>query len=123
MARRIKVDSITRRLLVDFVLVALIPALLISGASLLLGYRSRQTHEIELLDSVATLKSAEIDMWTSSLAMDLDMLLGIQEAGDTATVLLRGSVPPSEASALTALLRGGLKAAVAQDRGASRTCA
>ena len=116
MARRIKVDSITRRLLVDFVLVALIPALLISGASLLLGYRSRQTHELELLDSVATLKSAEIDMWTSNLTTDLDMLLAIHQADDSATTMLLGSVPPSEAPALIALLRSGLKAAVARSR-------
>lgn len=71
----LRIGTIRRRLLVAFVLLVLLPAIVISTASVVLGLRSAQEKVINQLESVATLKEKQIDAWLESLQSHLGLIL------------------------------------------------
>ena len=66
-----KRSTIRSRLLVGFVLMALLPAIGISTGSVLLGYYNGQKQTQDRLQSVAALKESEIRLWLDSLRHEL----------------------------------------------------
>ncbi len=72
--------GIRLRLLVGFVMLVLLPASLITIASINLGIRQGERQVLNQLISVATLKEAEINFWITDLQIDLKALLA---QGDT----------------------------------------
>ncbi len=67
--------SMHLRLLIGFVLIAVLPSVLITIASINLGLRQGQRQVLNQLVSVATLKEAEINLWIADLQLDLKSLL------------------------------------------------
>jgi PAS domain S-box-containing protein len=89
--------SIYSRLLIAFVLVVLIPVFILSATSAWSGYEIGRQRTLDQLDSVATLKSAEIDMWTNDLNIGLDTLLSEDDMTETVLPLLQGQLSPADA--------------------------
>jgi methyl-accepting chemotaxis protein len=73
--RAFRIGTIRGRLLVDFIVMALLPALAISVASAMLGWQSERRQAIEQLKVTATFKEAAVNVWISSLQTDLDDVL------------------------------------------------
>lgn len=71
----LRIGTIRERLLVAFVLLVFLPAIIISSALVVLGFQSGQQQVINQLESVATLKEAQIDAWLESLQSHLDTAL------------------------------------------------
>ena len=92
-----KPTSIFSQLLLASVLVVLVPALIISMTSAWSGYQIGRQRTLAQLESVVTLKSAEIDMWTNNLNIFLDTLLSEREIGETVLPLLQGKLSPADA--------------------------
>ncbi|MBN1316542.1 MAG: GAF domain-containing protein [Anaerolineales bacterium] len=67
--------TIRRRLFVAFILLALLPAITFSAVSIVVGFRSGRQQVINQLQSVATLKEAELNTWISSLRADMAALM------------------------------------------------
>jgi imidazolonepropionase-like amidohydrolase len=59
--------TIRSRLLVGFVLMALLPAIGISFGTVVLGYFNDQKRTLDRLQSAAALRESEIDFWLDSL--------------------------------------------------------
>ncbi len=74
-ARIFHTGTIRSRLLLWFVLLVLFPATIISISSVWLGYQSGKRQIFNQLQSVATLKQAEIHMWSESLQSHLASVL------------------------------------------------
>lgn len=84
--------TIRWRLLVGFVLIALLPSILITVASINLGVRQGERQVLNQLTSVATLKEAEINFWITDLQLDLKSLLA-QEDTLTRLRLMQSAEP------------------------------
>ena len=84
--------SIFLKLLVTFVLVVLAPALLISIVSAISNYQIAKERVLNQLESVATLKSAEIELWSAHLNTSTDLLIHNQEIVEYAIPLFRGKL-------------------------------
>jgi nitrate/nitrite-specific signal transduction histidine kinase len=67
--------TIRRRLFFSFVLMVLLPAMAFSVAATVVGYRSGRQQVFEKLDSVATIKEAELKTWVDNLQAELGVLL------------------------------------------------
>jgi signal transduction histidine kinase len=65
------VTSIRNRLLVAFVLVVSVPAMIFALVSTMVGLRNGQRQVFNQLDSVATIKEAELNTWAASVQGDL----------------------------------------------------
>jgi PAS domain S-box-containing protein len=89
--------SIYRRLLLAFVLVVLTPALIIGTVSGWSSYQIGQQRTFAQLDSVVTLKTAAIDMWTEELDLGLDMLVDDNDLQEGILPLLDGQLSAAEA--------------------------
>jgi nitrate/nitrite-specific signal transduction histidine kinase len=63
--------TIRSRLFVAFVLMVLLPAIAVAAVSSVVGFRSGRQQVIEQLESVATIKEAELDTWASNVQTDL----------------------------------------------------
>jgi signal transduction histidine kinase len=74
-ARIFHTGTIRSRLLLWFVALVLFPAIIISTSSVWLGYQSGKRQIFNQLQSVATLKQAEIRMWSESLQTHLASVL------------------------------------------------
>ena len=94
--RTVPSSSIFSQLLVAFVLLVLAPAIVISVTSAVTSSGAGLQHTLVQLDSVVTLKSAEMDMWTDELGVGLDMLLGRRDMADTVLPLLQGRLSLAE---------------------------
>ncbi len=70
-----RITTIRTRLLVASVTVALLPVAVISVGAAVGGMQSNQQRVISQLESVATLKEAEINTWTQRLQAELDGIL------------------------------------------------
>lgn len=66
--------TIRQRLMLSFVLVALLPALAISVGSLILGYTNGRQQVLDRLNSVASLKEVEITSWLDARNNELIFL-------------------------------------------------
>lgn len=73
--RSLRLGTIRSRLFVAFVLVTLLPALAFGAVSTMVGYRSGRQQVINQLESVATIKEAELHTWVSNLETDLQLAL------------------------------------------------
>ena len=82
--------SIFSQLLFAFVLLVLAPAIVISVTSAVTSYVIGRQRTLDQLDSVVTLKSAEMDMWTNELGVGLDMLLSKRDMTESVLPLLQG---------------------------------
>ncbi len=71
----LRIGTIRTRLLVAFVLLVLLPATIISVSVVALGLRSGEQQVISQLQSVATLKTEQIDTWLNSLRIHLRSVL------------------------------------------------
>jgi nitrate/nitrite-specific signal transduction histidine kinase len=65
--RYLGLTTIRSRLFFAFVLMTLLPALAFATVSTVVGYRSGRQQVIEQLESVATIKEAELNTWVKSL--------------------------------------------------------
>jgi nitrate/nitrite-specific signal transduction histidine kinase len=81
--------SIRSRLLYSFLLIALLPALLISLTTLAFGYVSGQKKAFDQLESVAELKVLKIESWVGSLQNEIVFALSEKYALDRAQVVLK----------------------------------
>jgi nitrate/nitrite-specific signal transduction histidine kinase len=80
--------TIRSRLLVGFVLMALLPAMGISAGSVVLGYYNGQKQTQDRLQSVAVLKESEIGSWLDSLRHELVAPLSQEFAQDRPRIVL-----------------------------------
>ncbi len=87
--------TIGARLLNASVLVVLLPAAVIIAFSALMGLQSGRRQVLDQLESVATLKEAEIEMWVDRLQSSLSLAVAEQEATWAAEALLQE--PPASA--------------------------
>jgi nitrate/nitrite-specific signal transduction histidine kinase len=69
--RPFRLSSIRSRLLVGFVLMALLPAMAISAGTVVLGYLNGQQQTLDRLQSVAVLKESQTSAWLDSLRNEL----------------------------------------------------
>jgi signal transduction histidine kinase len=86
--RWVRINSIRTRLLVAFVLTVLVVAIAISSVTMILGTRDGQRREIDQLESVVTLKQAEIKSWVNNLNINLNLVTSdLGEMNDIRTLL------------------------------------
>lgn len=72
--------SIHARLLSAFVLIVLLPVIVITGATTFVRFRGISSQVIQQLDSVATLKEAQVSNWLHELQLDLSVELENNES-------------------------------------------
>ena len=70
----LRLGTIRARILIVFVLMVLLAAAAISSVTVSLGTRDGTQREIDQLESVVTLKQAEIKTWVKGLKINLDIL-------------------------------------------------
>lgn len=87
--------SIFWELLLAFLLVTLIPAFIIGSVSSWQSYQIGKQRTLAQLDSVVTLKSAEIEMWTRELLLELEMLADEDDLTEIALPVLQGELSPA----------------------------
>ncbi len=80
--------TIRSRLLIGFILIGVLPALLISTASAVIGYFEGRRQAIDRLESVAQLRQFEIEAWLGSVQADLLTLINEPYARDWMEVVL-----------------------------------
>ena len=86
--RRFGAKTIRGRLLVSFVLIALLPGIAISAGAIVVGFYNGRQQALDRLESVAALKAIEISTWTLSLQNELVVALNEEYALDRASVVL-----------------------------------
>jgi nitrate/nitrite-specific signal transduction histidine kinase len=87
-SKRLSLTTIRSRLLVGFVLMALLPAIGISAGSVVLGYYNGQRQTLDRLQSVAALKESETGFWLDSLRHELVAPLSQEFARDRPRIVL-----------------------------------
>jgi|GEM_PF-341241 len=98
--RALRTGTIGTRLLVAFVLVVLLPVVVIGGGVVVTGLRLGESQTIAQLESVATLKTAEIQTWITTLQDDLQMILISPETLQQLTIVLADAEAPQTAEQL-----------------------
>ena len=86
--RKLNNTTIRARLLVGFVLMALLPAIGISAGSAMVGYYDGQQQASDRLESVAARKESEIAAWTQALHSEMMVVLSEPYALDWAQLVL-----------------------------------
>jgi len=114
--------SIYRQLLFAFVLVALTPALVISVVSAWSSYQIGQQRTLDQLDSVVTLKSAEIDMWTNELSVGLDTLVDEDDLSQVVLPLLEEQLSPAAVQQAHSRFLKNMNLVLAKNRLFDRVC-
>jgi GAF domain-containing protein/HAMP domain-containing protein len=94
-ARVFRMGDIRTRLLIAFVLIVLLPATAISATSVVLSLRSGRQQVSNQLESVATLKDAEVEEWVADLRAQVDSVLAERDMPRRLAILLQ-AVEPSE---------------------------
>jgi hypothetical protein len=95
-ARIHALGTIRVRLLIAFVLMAVLSVVGITGASIVVSFRAASSQVINQLDSVATLKEAEVDNWLRELQSNL-RLAGAGDAHPSSLDTLLRSRPGTAA--------------------------
>ena len=85
---RFRVGTIRARLLVGFVLVALLPAIAISTGSIIVGYCNGRQQALDRLESVAASKELQIADWILSLQSELVAVSSEKYAPERASIVL-----------------------------------
>ncbi len=93
--RAVQIGTIRTRLLVAFILVALLPVAIVSVFVVVRGILNNQQAVIHQLESVATLKEAAIDTLLETLQTDLAAMLAEEDVAQYVRVLLQ-ETPDSE---------------------------
>jgi GAF domain-containing protein/HAMP domain-containing protein len=83
--------TIRGRLLISFVVVTLLSVAIVTVSAVVLGWQSGQQRAMNQLESVATLKEAEIRTWVDNLQSGLRTLLIDEEMTHRAISLVQGS--------------------------------
>ncbi len=96
--------SIRSRLSLAFVAVVVVPALAIGIASATSSWQIGRQRTLDQLASVLRLKSAEIDLWTNSLAVDLDLFSRERDLSEAILPYLQGQLSESETTRVHARL-------------------
>ncbi len=86
--QRLRIGSIRTRLLLAFVLMALLSAVGISAGSIIVGYYNGRQQVQDRLDSVAALKALSIKAWEDTLQTGLLTVLSDQHASERVSVVL-----------------------------------
>jgi nitrate/nitrite-specific signal transduction histidine kinase len=86
--RQLGTKTIRGRLLVSFVLIALLPGIAISAGAIVVGFYNGRQQALDRLESVAALKEIEINTWTHALQNELVVALNEEYALDRARVVL-----------------------------------
>jgi signal transduction histidine kinase len=81
-------NRIRVRLLLGFVLMALLPAIGISAGSAVVSYYDGRQQAIDRLESVAALKELEIEVWTEALQNDLLIATSEESVSERVSVVL-----------------------------------
>ncbi len=97
--------SIRSRLLLAFVFIVLFSVLGVSTLMIALGARNADRQVVAQLESVATLKEAEIEAWVDGLRMNLDLVLSGDNVLKDITLLQNGRTPASSRNAAEDQLR------------------
>lgn len=84
----IRLTSIRSRLLMGFVLMALLSALGLSAGSIIVGYYNAERQGMERLQAVATRKEAEIETWLEAIQNELIVNLTEEYASERASIVL-----------------------------------
>jgi serine phosphatase RsbU (regulator of sigma subunit)/HAMP domain-containing protein len=90
--RALRIGTIHARLLVSFVLIVLVLASAISIATAIMGTQSGRQRVVDQLQSVATLKEAEIEAWVRGLGVNLDIVVSGPQVMDRLKRLTQESV-------------------------------
>lgn len=87
-SRALRLGSLRTRLLVAFVLLVLLPSVAISAVTAVVSFRNGLQQVFNQLESVATLKEAEVEAFVNSLKSDLVIALSGQTTMQHVKVLL-----------------------------------
>jgi nitrate/nitrite-specific signal transduction histidine kinase len=90
-ANILRIGTIQTRLLFSFVSIVLIAVFAISSITVLLGSREARQREIDQLQSVATLKQAEIQSWIRLLRVNLGIVISAEGTTSDITTLANDS--------------------------------
>lgn len=85
----LRFGSIRLRLLISFIVVALVPMAITGAYSSIVSTKDTQKRLANQLESIATLKEAEIDTWINTLSATLSNLLAQPDAKNMALSLLQ----------------------------------
>jgi GAF domain-containing protein/HAMP domain-containing protein len=88
-----RTHTIRTRLSVSHMLAVLLPVAVIGAALIITGSRTGRQQATNQLESVASIKEAEVDNWTKNLQADLDGALGGSQVMPRLLVLLQTSDP------------------------------
>ena len=80
--------TIRGRLLVSFVLIALLPAVAIGAGAIVVGFYNGRQQALDRLESVAALREIELNTWTRSLQSEQIAALNEEYALDRARIVL-----------------------------------
>jgi putative methionine-R-sulfoxide reductase with GAF domain len=94
--RSLRIRSIRTRLLISFFALVLLPALLIIGFSAYQSLAAARERIIAQLNSVAALKSAEVESWLNELSYDLDVEIKSEAVVERVQVLTTASPDSTE---------------------------
>jgi nitrate/nitrite-specific signal transduction histidine kinase len=84
----LRLSTIRARILIVFVLTVLLAAAAISSVTVILGTQDGRQREIDQLESVVTLKQAEIKTWVKGLRANLDIITSeFGELNDIQTII------------------------------------
>ncbi len=99
-----RIGGIRSRLLIAFVPIVLLAAFAISAVTVVLGSTDARQRVVGQLESVATLKEAEITSWVSGLAVNLNIAISDPEVLNSVSVLTEGSAAEEDLNAAYALV-------------------
>jgi GAF domain-containing protein/HAMP domain-containing protein len=94
--RAFQVGSIRNRLLVGFILVTVLPVAITGGIATLITTRDMEARLTNQLESVATLKEAEINNWIENLHLNLSNLQAREDIAQAAVTILQSGEIPDE---------------------------
>ncbi|MEA2008797.1 MAG: HAMP domain-containing protein, partial [Chloroflexota bacterium] len=113
--RSFRVGTIRTRLLISFTAVAILLTVIISATWIVISYRNAQEQLIRQLESVATLKEAEIQTWTNNLQVNLNLVLSGEKAiPNLRTILAPEAEGTAEYASASKELQERLQWAIAQ---------
>ena len=112
--RAFRIGTIRTRLLISFVAIALLLPGILAVGGIMMSSQSGQQHAINLLESVAMLKEAEINTWVHDLQSELAIALAGEYDMQHTSVLLPGSPPPASRQEAYDYLQGRLNRLIEQ---------
>ena len=84
---KLSVGTIRNRLMIAFILVVVISTSAISGITFVMGAKDGKQRVIDQLQSVATLKQAEVESWVNLLNVNMNLVVsGEENSGDVQTL-------------------------------------